>query len=70
MAVLISLLRQLERFTEHGRLHPAALAADRGGHPGLIVLVRRPSRQIECARLRTLLSRAGEAGIEGNINFA
>lgn len=38
--------------------------------PGLIVLIRRRSRQAECARLLQLLRRAGEAGLANNINFA
>jgi hypothetical protein len=40
-----------------------------GEHAGLIVLMRRRSRQAECAHLLTLLQRAGEDGIRGNINF-
>jgi predicted nuclease of predicted toxin-antitoxin system len=39
-------------------------------HPGLIVLVRRRSRQAECAHLLALLDRAGETGLTGNVNFA
>jgi predicted nuclease of predicted toxin-antitoxin system len=38
--------------------------------PGLIVLVRRRSRQAECAHLLQLLSQAGETGLANNINFA
>lgn len=38
--------------------------------PGLIVLIRRRSRQAECAHLLQLLSRAGETGLANNINFA
>ena len=38
--------------------------------PGLIILLRRRSRQAECAHLLQLLRRAGEAGLSGNINFA
>jgi hypothetical protein len=52
------------------RNHFLALANNQVGHPGLIVLIRRKTRQIEWARLRQLLSLAGEAGIIGNINFA
>ena len=37
---------------------------------GLIVLIRRRTRQAECAHLLSLLRRAGETGIAGNINFA
>lgn len=39
-------------------------------NPGLIVLVRRRSRQAECGKLLTLLRDAGEDGIAGNVNFA
>jgi hypothetical protein len=45
----------------------------RGGNArieGLIVLIRRRSRIIECANLLRLLDFAGESGIIGNINFA
>jgi len=41
-----------------------------GPHPGLIILIRRKSRQSECAHLLQLLRKAGEAGIQGNVNFA
>lgn len=37
---------------------------------GLIILIRRRSRQAECAHLLKLLREAGEAGLSGNINFA
>ncbi len=37
---------------------------------GLIVLVRRRTRQAECACLLNLLRKASENGITGNINFA
>ena len=52
------------------RNHYLALAGDATDYPGLIILTRRRTRQMECARLRTLLTRAGETGIRGNINFA
>ena len=39
-------------------------------NPGLIVLIRRRTRQAECAHLLALLARAGESGLRGNINFA
>jgi predicted nuclease of predicted toxin-antitoxin system len=38
--------------------------------PGLIILIRRRTRQAECAHLFALLRRAGEAGLAANINFA
>ena len=37
---------------------------------GVIILIRRDSRHVECGRLLNLLDRAGESGIAGNINFA
>jgi predicted nuclease of predicted toxin-antitoxin system len=39
-------------------------------NPGLIVLIRRRSRQAECGKLLALLREAGESGIAGNVNFA
>ncbi len=39
-------------------------------NPGLIILIRRRSRQAECGSLLSLLDLAGESGITGNINFA
>lgn len=52
------------------RNHFLAMAGNTANHPGLIILIRRRSRQLECAHLHTLLARAGETGISGNINFA
>ena len=46
------------------------LAEGMAEHSGLIILIRRRTRHIECARLLELLIAAGEAGIAGNINFA
>ena len=37
---------------------------------GLIVLIRRRTRQAECAHVIALLRRAGESGLSGNINVA
>ncbi len=37
---------------------------------GLVILIRRRTRQAECAHLLGLLRRAGPGGISGNINFA
>ncbi len=45
------------------------LAKDRL-NTGLIVLVRRRSRQAECGKLLALPRQATESGITGNINFA
>jgi predicted nuclease of predicted toxin-antitoxin system len=39
-------------------------------HSGLIVLIRRRSRILECANLLRLVDSAGESGLAGNINFA
>ena len=44
--------------------------AARERHPGLIILIRRLTRQTECAHLLALLNRAGESGLSGNVNFA
>jgi predicted nuclease of predicted toxin-antitoxin system len=38
--------------------------------PGLIILIRRRTRQQECAHLLRLIENAGEAGVAGNILFA
>ncbi|MSU50070.1 MAG: hypothetical protein EXS37_13465 [Opitutus sp.] len=46
------------------------LAAAHPVHPGLIILLRRRSRQMETSRLLTLLKNAGEPGLSNNINFA
>ena len=37
---------------------------------GLIILIRRRTRQSECAHLLSLLRRAGETGLTGNVNLA
>ena len=37
---------------------------------GLIVLIRRKTRQAECAHILRLLRAAGPAGITANVNFA
>lgn len=47
-----------------------ALAARFTEHPGLIILVRRRTRQTETSRLLMLLRRAGEQGLANNVNFA
>jgi predicted nuclease of predicted toxin-antitoxin system len=38
--------------------------------PGIIILVRRRSRHVECGHLLALLKRAGESGLIRNVNFA
>ena len=56
------------------RAHFLALAeqaiAAQHSFSGLIVLIRRRSRQAECSHLWQLLRRAGETGLSNNINFA
>lgn len=47
-----------------------ALAAKYPGHPGLIIVVRRRTRQLETSHLLTLLNNAGEQGLAHNVNFA
>jgi len=47
-----------------------ALAARHPYHPGLIILVRRRTRQTETSRLLMLLNNAGAQGLANNINFA
>lgn len=52
------------------RNHFLALARQTEGHPGLIILIRRRTRQSECAHLSVLLRRAGEKGLLNNVNFS
>ena len=44
--------------------------AARGPHLGLIIVIRRRSPQAECTNLLRLIRKAGEQGLQGNINFA
>jgi predicted nuclease of predicted toxin-antitoxin system len=46
-----------------------SLAAERS-NPGIVFLVRRRSRHVECGHLLTFLKRAGASGMTRNINFA
>jgi predicted nuclease of predicted toxin-antitoxin system len=39
-------------------------------HPGIVILIRRRTRQAEAAHLIQLIEKAGENGLRGNINFA
>jgi predicted nuclease of predicted toxin-antitoxin system len=39
-------------------------------HRGLIVLIRRRSRLLECSAILKLIRKAGEAGLINNVNFA
>ena len=41
-----------------------------GTHPGIVVLVRRRTRQAEIAAMQRLLAGAGQQGLANNINFA
>jgi len=41
-----------------------------GEHPGVVILVRRRTRQAEIAAMQKLLIGAGEEGLANNINFA
>ena len=41
-----------------------------GQHPGIIILVRRRTRQAEIAAMQKLLTGAGKQGSGNNINFA
>lgn len=52
------------------RDHFLTLARRTQHHPGLIILIRRRTRQSECAHLSVLLQRAGENGLRNNVNFA
>ena len=45
-------------------LHPE------GEHPGIVILVRRRTRQAEIAAMQKLLRGAREQGLANNINFA
>ncbi|HEV2840631.1 MAG TPA: DUF5615 family PIN-like protein [Chthoniobacterales bacterium] len=44
--------------------------AQEAPHRGLIILIRRRSAQLECTNLLRLIDRAGDQGLDGNINFA
>jgi hypothetical protein len=52
------------------RDHFLMLARQTQDHAGLIILIRRRTRQSEGAHLRVLLQRAGEQGLCNNVNFA
>ncbi len=52
------------------RNHFLALAGSNPSHPGVIILIRRRTRHLECAHLHALIAKAGHAGLHGNINFA
>lgn len=47
-----------------------ALARQHPEQSGLIILIRRRTRQAECGALLSLLRRAGKSGLAGNVNFA
>lgn len=44
--------------------------AKKAPHYGLIILIRRRSAQLECTNLLRLIRRAGQQGLDSNINFA
>ena len=44
--------------------------AERQPHHGIVVIIRRKTRAAERAALFRLLERAGDTGLQGNINFA
>ncbi len=52
------------------RSHYRDLALATESHPGVILLFRRPTHQVEAGRLLALLAAAGESGLVNNINFA
>lgn len=39
-------------------------------HAGMIILIRRRFRSLECAKILTLLRHAGNDGLANNVNFA
>lgn len=41
-----------------------------GKHPGIVILIRRRSRQAEIAGMQRLLASAGVEGLINNVNFA
>jgi predicted nuclease of predicted toxin-antitoxin system len=41
-----------------------------GEHPGIVILIRRRTRQAEIAGFQALLAGAGDQGLANNINFA
>ena len=41
-----------------------------GEHPGLVILIRRRTRQAEIAGMQTLLAGAGAQGLANNVTFA
>lgn len=46
------------------------MLANKAPRHGLIILIRRRSAQLECTNLLRLIDRAGDEGLDGNINFA
>lgn len=42
----------------------------KGEHPGIVVLIRRRTRQAEIAGMQTLLGNSAKQGLENNLNFA
>jgi predicted nuclease of predicted toxin-antitoxin system len=56
-------------FVSCNRNDVLALPLD-GEHPGVVILVRRRTRQAEIAAMHKLLTGAGRQGLANNINFA
>jgi hypothetical protein len=42
----------------------------KGEHPGIVILIRRRTRQAEIAGMQVLLTSAGDQGLINNLNFA
>ena len=42
----------------------------KGEHPGIVILIRRRTRQAEIAGMQVLLTNAGSQGLVNNLNFA
>ena len=41
-----------------------------GEHPGIVILIRRRTRQAEIAGMQSLIAGAGDQGLANNVNFA
>jgi predicted nuclease of predicted toxin-antitoxin system len=42
----------------------------KGEHPGIVILIRRRTRQAEIAHMQVLLTNADKQGLSNNLNFA
>ena len=77
LAVRASDVEVLNYAREHGLMLTDHLQRDdflslaaKQSNPGIIILVRRRSRHVECGHLLAPLKRAGESGLISNVNFA